>query len=125
MHDKWNARCAGPGLAGARQIRADLERKGVAREFSQPVADRLASIATDLSPAEYDAILSGVTAAYGVHRDDWSGPPPDARDLKEVQRLMQDFSGELGKLEEGLRTLSAYVFRLRSRTGKDRAPTLH
>jgi hypothetical protein len=107
--------------AGRRRIRADLEGKGVATEFSQPVADRLAAIVRDRSPAEYEAILDGVAAAYGVHRRDFDV----ARDVKELQRLMDGFTGELRKLEEGLQLLSAYLQRMRSRATRGHAATFH
>ncbi len=103
------------------RIRADLESKGVAPEFSQPVADRLADIAPDFSSGEYEAVLDGVAAAYGVHQRDFDS----ASDVNEIQRLMDGFTGELRKLEEGLQILSAYVHRMRTRTTRGNAATLH
>ena len=103
------------------RIRADLESKGVAPEFSQPVADRLAEIAPDFSSAEYEAVLDGVAAAYGVHQRDFDTPG----DVNEIQRLMDGFTGELRKLEEGLQILSTYVHRMRTRVARGHATTLH
>jgi hypothetical protein len=103
------------------RICADLESKGVAPEFSQPVADRLADIAPDFSSGEYEAVLDGVAAAYGVHQRDFD----TVGDVIEIQRLMDGFTGELRKLEEGLQILSAYVHRMRTRATRGNAATLH
>jgi hypothetical protein len=50
---------------------------------------------------------------------------PVTSDVDEIQRLMKGFAGELRKLEEGLRILSAYVTRMRSRSESDEERTLH
>jgi hypothetical protein len=100
------------------RIREDLESKGVAPEFSQPVAARLATIAPDFSSDEYSAVLDGVAAAYGVHRRDCEAARSASRDVDEIQRLMLGFAGELRKLEEGLQILSAYVHRMRTRAAR-------
>jgi len=102
------------GTGRRRRIRVDLERKGVSPEFSEPVADRLAVIAPDFSSTEYAAVLDGVAAAYGVHREDTEA----TGDAAEILRLMEGFSGEMRKIEEGLRVLSAYAQRMQSRADK-------
>jgi hypothetical protein len=38
---------------------------------------------------------------------------------------MQGFAGELQKLEEGLRMISAYVLRMRNRATRDGGEALH
>jgi hypothetical protein len=113
--------------AGRRRsrIRADLENKGVAPEFSESVADRLAMIAPDFSSEEYSAILDGVAAAYGVHRRDREAALDASSDVDEIQRLMLGFAGELRKLEEGLQILSAYVHRMRSRAARGDTGLVH
>lgn len=125
MRDKWATRTLPRMENRHSRIRADLERHGVAPEFSQPVADRLNRIASDLSPQEYAAVLTGVAAAYGVHRDDADAAGQSSNDVEEIQRLMLGFAGELRKLEEGLRILSAYVTRMRSRADASAPRTLH
>jgi len=103
----------------SRQIRSDLESRGVAPELSPPAARRLSPIARDLSPKEYIAVLDGVAAGYVD-----PGELQAAGDIGEIRRLMDGFSRELRKLEEGLRILSAYAVRMGSRS-KERRPTLH
>ena len=102
-------RCSGETRRS--RIRDDLERLGVAREFSYPVAERLAVIAPDFSSAEYSAVLDGVAAAYGVHRED----PEASSDAVEIGRLMQGFASEHRKVDEGLRILCAYAERMQRR----------
>jgi len=109
-------------------IRQDLEKLGVAPEFSQSVSERLERFAGELDPDSYEAVLSGVAMAYGVHRKGLEGFKKTARDLDEVQRLMSGFASELRKLDEALRTLAAYVARMRRQTANRAVPenrTLH
>jgi len=106
------------------QIREDLERRGVSSEFSGSVSARLAEIAGDLSAEEYTAVLEGVAAAYGVHRQ-CEGRNARA-ESREIHRLVQDFAVELKKLDEGLRILSAYLVRIRERSkSRDSGLVLH
>ena len=96
----------------AERIRRDLEQRGVAPDFSRSVSDRLEPFTEELSIDAYEAILSGVAMAYGVHR---RGPgPPAVADFDSMQRLMSDFADELHKLDEALEMLAAYVVRLRT-----------
>ncbi len=93
--------------------------------FSEPVAERLAAVALDLSSSEYAAALEGVAAAYDVYREDCEALAHSSRDIDEIQRLMQGFAGELLKLEEGLRIISAYVLRMHNRASRDGGGVLH
>jgi hypothetical protein len=117
-----------PAARDAKKIRQDLEKLGVAPEFSLPVSEQLERFSADLSRDSYDAVISGVAMAYGVHRKGLQGVRQTARDLDEVQRLMGGFASELRKLDEALRTLAAYVARMRKQTAERAAPaqrTLH
>lgn len=112
----------------AARIREDLEKLGVAPEFSHSVSERLERFTGELAPDTYEAVLSGVAMAYGVHRKGLEGFKKTARDLDEVQRLMSGFASELRKLDEALRTLAAYVARMRRQTANRTVPenrTLH
>jgi hypothetical protein len=101
------------------RIRADLSRRGVASEFSASICDRLAPFSEDLTPELYDAVLSGVAMAYGVHRRGAEASRENGTNFREVERLMGGFVSELRKLDETLETLAAYVSRLRTQTGPD------
>jgi hypothetical protein len=108
--------------APARDLRADLARRGISGSFSEPVASRLATRVDGLTEAQYRALLEGVTAAYGVHRDEGRAPQPAPA---EMQRLIQDFAVELQKLDEGLRLLSTYLLRIRDRTAGEPPRLVH
>ncbi len=128
MQDKWNdGNSAAPEIHPDDRrdsIRADLERRGVAREFSKPVAERLLAMAPNFTPEEYSAVLDGVAAAYTVHRDEREMPEPSP-EVAEIERLMKGFATELAKLQEGLKVLTAYSTRMRNRSAARRGATLH
>lgn len=106
----------------AKSICEDLEKLGIAPEFSRPVSERLERFSNELTVDTYDAVLSGVAMAYGIHRRGLEGFKKTARDLDEVQRLMSGFASELRKLDEALRTLAAYVARMRRQTASQAIP---
>jgi hypothetical protein len=107
------------------RIRQDLESLGVSRGFSAPVAERIAGLDGELDDHTYSAILDGVAVAFDAHRGDCQAIEDRSRDLDEIQRLMHGFAGELRKLEEGLRIVSAYVLRMHSKAKGDTGRTLH
>jgi hypothetical protein len=111
--------------ADTERVRSDLENRGIDPEFSRPVAQRLVAIAPDLSAPEYAAILDGVSAAYGVYRE-ISGPNDvHFRPENELQRLMEGFTGELRKLDEGLQLLSTYLVRMGALSSHEDPGSLH
>ena len=107
------------------QVRSDLEHRGIDPEFSRPVAERLVAVAADLSADEYSAILDGVLAAYGVHREISGSHDAHFRYANELQRLMEGFTGELRKLDEGLQMLSTYILRMGSLSSREGSGSLH
>jgi hypothetical protein len=113
--------------ATRRRIRVDLERRGVARELTQPMAARLAPLVKALPSRAYGAALDAAAVALSVPRLDGeaAGASDRAADVAEIQRLMLGFTDELRKLEEGLRILSAFVLRMRTRAGLDGDGVLH
>jgi hypothetical protein len=114
------------GSTGCARIRADLERRGLAPEFSRAFAERLAPLSQGLSAEAYAAALDAVALAWG-DRDSGVGAqaPRGAGELNELQRLMAGFVGELRKLEEALRILDAYLARMRTQTRVPEVGTLH
>jgi hypothetical protein len=132
MRDRFNSvGDARPGpRAKKRRIRADLESRGLPPEISQPMATRLAPLLKAASTRTYGAALDVAAAAVEVAavevaRGDASLEDDRAGDVAEIQRLMLGFTGELRKLEEGLRILSAFVLRMRTRAGFDGDGVLH
>jgi hypothetical protein len=129
MRDRSNSAVNARSRRGAsrRRIRVDLERRGVARELTLPIAARLAPLVKALPSGAYGAALDAAVAALSIARVDGE---PDAgadrtADVAEIQRLMLGFTDELRKLEEGLRILSAFVLRMRTRAGLDGDGVLH
>jgi hypothetical protein len=112
-------------VASRRRIRADLEQRGVDQTLSLQMATRLAPLLKQTSSRTYGAALDAAVAAMGVAREGDSLEPNRAGDVAEIQRLMLGFTDELRKLEEGLRILSAFVLRMRTRAGLEGDGVLH
>jgi hypothetical protein len=127
MRDKpeFRAQTSESPEADPERVRSDLENRGVDPEFSGPVARRLAAIAPDLSAPEYAALIDGVSAAYGVYRESSELNNAQSRHANELQRLMEGFSGELRKLDEGLQMLSTYILRMGALSSRERPENLH
>ena len=115
----------GTGARPRQRIRADLERRGVADGFSEAFADRLAEIAGQLSASEYHAALLAMAAAFEVCHGESEGFESRCRDVREIQRLMQGFAGEMRKLEESLGIVSAYLVRLRATANGESGGSVH
>jgi hypothetical protein len=97
----------------------------VSSAFSEAVAERISILASELDRETYSAVLDGVAVAFDAHRGDCETIEERARDIDEIQRLMKGFAGELRKLEEGLRIVSAYVLRMHSKARGERGRVLH
>lgn len=97
------------------RIARDLERLGVSEVLREVLGRRLEELAPTLSEDAYQAALAGVAAADDAHRLGEESHQRTARDYQEIQRLLGAFSGEMKKLDEALRVLSAYVQRMRTR----------
>jgi len=93
--------------------------------FSEPLAQRLERLRSEPGSATYSAALEGAAAAYDAYRGDAELLEDRSRDVEEIQRLMQGFAGELLKLEEGLRIISAYVSRMHNRASREGSEVLH
>ena len=112
--------------AGARErIRVDLERRGVAPEYARPISTHLEGVSQTLSPEAYEVVLASVALAHGGRQAEAGSAAARPGDLTELQRLMSGFAGELRKLDEAMRILSAYVRRIRKRALANGSHTLH
>lgn len=106
-------------------IRGELERRGLSEEFARAVTLQLEPFAAELGPEQFDAVLSGVALAYGVHRRKVESFRRAASELDEVQQLLSGFGSELRKLDEAVEILAAYAARLRHHTAPPPDRTLH
>ena len=114
-----------PVRASRPDIRGELERRGVGGGFARAVSEQLEPFSSELSAEHVEAVIAGVTLAWGVHRRSVESFRRTANDLEEVQRLLSSFAGELHKLDEALEMLAAYAARLRTQTGPVPTRTLH
>jgi hypothetical protein len=104
------------------RIREDLESLGVSPAFAAPLAQRLEPVSHEIGTEAYVAALGGVAAAWDVCGRDSEAMGVHSRDVDEIRSLMHGFAGELRKLEEGLRIVSAYVLRMHRKATRDRTP---
>ena len=107
------------------QIRGDLELRGVTSELSELLSGPLHDRATQLNDAHYDSLLDGVALAVGVRPHAGEELVRDSSEIREVERMMQAFAGELSKLDETLEVLAAYVRRMRTNSDSKKARILH
>jgi hypothetical protein len=114
-----------PERAPEPDIQGELERRGVGDGFARAVSEQLRPFASELPPEHVEAVIAGVTLAWGVHRRSVEAFRRTATDLEEVQRLLASFAGELHKLDEVLEMLAAYAARLRTQTRTSPTRTLH
>jgi hypothetical protein len=106
-------------------IRSELERRGISDEFARAVALQLEPFGADLSPEQFEAVLSGVALAYGVHRRSIDAFRRTVTELEEVQTLLGNFGTELRKLDEAVEILAAYAARLRQSTSAPPPRSVH
>jgi hypothetical protein len=122
---EFRTRADGSPKADPERVQSDLENRGIDSEFSRPVAQRLVAVVPGLSAAEYAAILDGVSAAYDVYRETSGLGDVSFRQGNELHRLMEGFTGELRKLDEGLQMLSTYILRMGSLSSRENSGHLH
>jgi len=98
---------------------------GVSAEWAGRLAARLAPLEGELGGRAADAMLLGASLAVEVQAEVQADIERNLRDVREVERLLGAFSGELQKLGEVLEVLSAYAQRMRAQPGKPDRRTLH
>jgi len=118
-----NARKAAPHSTESWEAR--LLEEGVSTEWAGQLAERLDPALQDFSPAAADALIRGAVVAVEMQSDVYASIEKNMRDVKEVERLLGAFSGELEKLDEVLEVLSAYAQRMRNKPARTPRRTLH
>ena len=81
--------------------------------------------AAELGAEAYDSLIQGVVLAYGVQADSDHEMAHNACEVREIERMMGAFAGELSKLDETLEVLAAYLGRMRTSTHAQSKRTLH
>jgi len=127
MRSKSDARRAAPAVPAERsqEISSELERRGLSEGFARAVSAQLEPFASELDKGHFEAVLSGVALAYGVHRRAVEAFRRTAAELDEVQHLLGSFGSELAKLDEAVEILAAYAARLRHHTKPTPPRTVH
>lgn len=104
-----------------------LRERGVTDGDAADLARRLEADLQRRQPSARESYLDGVAATWHATRDTRAQLDRSLTDIKEVERLMGAFTGELSKLDEVLEVLAAYVRRMRTSNGGESSAgqTLH
>ncbi len=106
-------------------MRQALASRGVMPELVELVSPILEERAAGLSSEAHDALLDGVAMAFELQHDVSGQLAESLRGLREVERMMGAFSGELSKLDEVLEVLATYVRRMKNSGTSESIRVLH
>ena len=104
---------------------ARLVEEGVGSEWAAPLASRLAALHRELGDAAVHPMLRATLETVEVQAAAHAHVERNMRDVREVERLLGAFSGELEKLDEVLEVLAAYAQRMRTQPARKDRHTLH
>ena len=115
-----SASCASaPARLDPRQLEeweARIAAAGVAPEWAAKLAPGLAASQREIGRGSAPALIRGAALAVALQAESQAQAERSLRDVREVERLLGAFSGELEKLEEVLEVLAAYAQRMRPQT---------
>ncbi len=115
----------GIGLGSAKGAPADPEPRrldewtaclaaaGVPAELATRLAPDLAAAQHELGRGSAPGLIRGAVLAATLQAESQARVERSLRDVREVERLLGAFSGELEKLDEVLEVLAAYAQRMR------------
>ncbi|MBW2383150.1 MAG: hypothetical protein JRG92_05915 [Deltaproteobacteria bacterium] len=106
-------------------LQCSLAGRGISPELSARLAEQLEPRFVQLDSPARLAMIDGVALALDLQRETTHDLARSLRGLKEVERMMGAFSGELSKLDEVLEVLAAYVRRMKTSGRTDESRTLH
>ena len=109
----------------AKEWEARLIEAGVPDETAPEIAEQLAPAYVELGRGSAAALLLGATLTVEAQAGERAGLERSMRDVREVERLLGAFSGELEKLDEVLEVLAAYAQRMRNKPSRPTGRTLH
>jgi len=104
---------------------ARLVEEGVGSEWASRIARRLEPLHHDLGHGSAAPMIRAAAAAVEVQAEAHAYVERNMRDVREVERMLGAFSGELEKLDEVLEVLAAYAQRMRTKPAKGSRHTLH
>jgi hypothetical protein len=103
-----------------------LRERGVTDADARSLAERLAWEWQQRGRGARTAFVDGIAAGWHASSETRARLDRTVSDIKEVERLMGAFTGELSKLDEVLEVLAAYVRRMRtSKAESSQGQTLH
>ncbi len=102
-----------------------LLAEGVSAEWAPRLAPRLESLYHELGRGTARPLVCATIAVLDVQAETTAHVERNLRDVREVERLLGAFSGELEKLDEVLEVLAAYAQRMRANPRKKSRHTLH
>jgi hypothetical protein len=104
---------------------ARLIECGVPNDSASLIAAQLVPAHAELGRGSAAGLLLGATLTVEVQAVERAGVERSMRDVREVERLLGAFSGELEKLDEVLEVLAAYAQRMRAKPSRPAGHTLH
>ena len=104
-----------------RQLLSD----GVSAEWAPRIAQRLDPIQRELGLEASPALRRAAVTVFEAQAEAHAYVERNLRDVREVERLLGAFSGELEKLDEVLEVLAAYAQRMRAQPKRKPRHTLH
>ena len=102
-----------------------LVEEGVGVEWAVPLSKCLLTLHRELGHDAVEPLLRGAVATVEIQAEAQAHVERNMRDVREVERLLGAFSGELEKLDEVLEVLAAYAQRMRAQPGRKPSRTLH
>jgi hypothetical protein len=104
---------------------ARLVECGMSNDSASLLAEQLVPAHAKLGRGSAEALLLGATLTVEAQAHDRAGVARNLRDVREVERLLGAFTGELEKLDEVLEVLAAYAQRMRAKPSRPTGHTLH
>lgn len=92
---------------------ARIEAAGIDAEWAMRLAPRLAESQPELGRGSSSALIRGAAVALALQSEAQAHVERSLKDVREVERLLGAFTGELAKLDEVLEVLAAYAQRMR------------
>ena len=106
---------------------ARLIEAGISESWAIRLAEQLLPVHRDLGPGSATGLLEGARLTFAAQAAEQASVERNLREVKEVERLLGAFTGELEKLDEVLEVLAAYAQRMRTKPAKPKPArrTLH
>ena len=105
------------------RLQRGLEARGIEADLRERLFDQLSQQAVGMSTSQFEALLDGAALACGAQHGSEEEFVDNPEQVREIERMMQAFAGELSKLDESLEVLAAYVRRMRTPVRAPRSST--